>query len=143
MRDLLASFQEAAVDQLLAPAADLVAAHRPRLLTASGGVAANSRLRERLRRVGDELGLDVLLPPPSLTTDNAAMIARAGQLAMARGDRDDPRRLDAWTREVWQPPGMRRRRPAGTGTMHRMHTDLCTQCTGPTYIEERTKKERV
>jgi N6-L-threonylcarbamoyladenine synthase len=123
VRDLLASFQEAVVDQLLAPASDLVAAHRPRLLTASGGVAANSRLRERLRRLGDELDLEVLLPPPALTTDNAAMIARAGQLAMARGDRDDPRRLDAWTREVWQPPGMRRQARPGTGTMHRMQAE--------------------
>jgi len=36
------------------------------------------------------------------------MIARAGQLAHNSGRSDDPRRLDARAREVWQPPGMRR-----------------------------------
>ena len=117
VRDLLASFQEAAVDQLLAPAAALVDAHRPQLVTASGGVAANRRLRARLQALGDELGVEVLLPPPALTTDNAAMIARAGQLAIARGEHHDPRRIDAWTREVWHPPGMRRRLERGAGKM--------------------------
>jgi len=118
VRDLLASFQEAVVDQLLAPADALVTTHRPQLLTASGGVAANSRLRGRLEEVGDRHGVEVLLPPPALTTDNAAMIARAGQLAMARGERHDPRRVDAWTRDVWHPPGMRRRlEAAGPGNM--------------------------
>jgi len=81
-------------------------------------VAANSRLRGRLEEVGDRHGVEVLLPPPALTTDNAAMIARAGQLAMARGERHDPRRVDAWTRDVWHPPGMRRRlEAAGPGNM--------------------------
>ena len=75
---------------------------------ASGGVAANTRLRSQLTRLGAELAVPVLLPPPALTTDNAVMIARAGQLAYARGRRDDPRRLDAFTRQAWQPPGMRR-----------------------------------
>jgi N6-L-threonylcarbamoyladenine synthase len=107
VRDLLASFERAVVDQLLAPMPELVERHRPNLLTASGGVAANSELRRRLERDGAGLGLEVRLPPPRLTTDNAAMVARAGQLAYLRGDRSDPRRLDARPREAWQPPGMR------------------------------------
>jgi N6-L-threonylcarbamoyladenine synthase len=106
--DLAASFENAVVDHLLAPLDQLVSLHRPVLLTASGGVAANTLLRERLRAAAGELGLEVLLPDRALTTDNAAMIARAGQLAHARGSASDPRRLDAWTREVWQPPGMAR-----------------------------------
>lgn len=109
VRDFLASFEDAVVEQLLRPAPELVARHRPALLTASGGVAANTRLRQRLTELGRDLGLEVLLPPLALTTDNAAMIARAGQLAHRRGRRTDPRRLDASAREVWQPPGMRRR----------------------------------
>jgi N6-L-threonylcarbamoyladenine synthase len=106
--DLAASFERAVVDHLLAPLDELVSIHRPVLLTASGGVAANSHLRERLRAAADDLKLDALLPGRAITTDNAAMIARAGQLAQASGAASDPRRLDAWTREVWQPPGMRR-----------------------------------
>ncbi len=105
--DLLASFEAAVVDQLLAPLPMLVERHRPALVTAAGGVAANTLLRRRLVEIGEGLGLEVRLPPRALTTDNAAMIARAGQLAMARGISHDPRRLDARPRQPWQPPGMR------------------------------------
>ncbi len=106
VHDLLASFELAVVDHLLQPLEELAARHRPRLLTASGGVAANTLLRRRLERAGSELGVEVLLPPRALTTDNAAMIARAGQLAFLRGERHDPRRLDARASRKWQPPGM-------------------------------------
>jgi N6-L-threonylcarbamoyladenine synthase len=111
--DLLASFERAVVDQLLAPVPALVKQHRPQVLTASGGVAANTLLRQRLIVLGGELGIDVLVPPVTLTTDNAAMIARAGQLAHARGERSDPLRLDATARRAWQPPGMRELSAAG------------------------------
>jgi len=108
VRDLLATFEATVVELLLAPLTSFADRHRPALLTASGGVAANTLLRRRLAERGAELGLEVRLPPPALTTDNAAMIARAGQLGFARGQRDDPRRLDARPRQSWQPPGMRR-----------------------------------
>ncbi|PWN47594.1 peptidase M22, glycoprotease [Violaceomyces palustris] len=52
-------------------------------LVCSGGVASNSFLRSRLRKCLDEMGRqDVVLmfPPPSLCTDNAAMIAFTGHL---------------------------------------------------------------
>lgn len=111
--DLAASFEAAVVDQLLAPVADLVAAHGPDLLTASGGVAANTLLRTRLGEESRRFGVELLLPPVELTTDNAAMIARAGQLAHRRGEHHDPRRLDASARARWQPPGMRGLSPAG------------------------------
>ncbi len=106
--DLLASFELAVVDQLLRPAPALVAEHRPGVMAASGGVAANTLLRSRMLALGEDLGVDVVLPPVALTTDNAAMIGRAGQLAHARGAAADPRRLDARARHAWQPPGMRK-----------------------------------
>jgi N6-L-threonylcarbamoyladenine synthase len=106
--DLLASFELAVVDQLLAPAEALVAAHRPELVTVSGGVAANTLLRQRMIDLGQRVGVEIVLPPLALTTDNAAMIGRAGQLAHSRGREDDPRRLDARGRKAWQPPGMRK-----------------------------------
>jgi N6-L-threonylcarbamoyladenine synthase len=105
--DLLASFERAVVDQLLAPLDELVGDLRPDLLTVSGGVAANTLLRARLSEAGRSRGLDVLLPEAKFTTDNAAMVARAGQLGHARGEHHDPRRLDATARRAWQPPGMR------------------------------------
>jgi hypothetical protein len=43
------------------------------------------------------------------------MVARAGLLALARGFRSDPRRVDARPREAWQPPGMRGLSPSGGG----------------------------
>jgi len=106
--DLVASFEVAVVDQLLGPLDRLAGRYGPALITASGGVAANTLLRKRLAAAGRRLGIDVLLPPRELTTDNAAMIAHAGQLAFGRGQVDDPRRLDARPSEKWQPPGMRK-----------------------------------
>ena len=46
--------------------------HKPVL---AGGVAANSTLRERLTREGEEHGIRVYFPPLNLCLDNAAMIA--------------------------------------------------------------------
>jgi N6-L-threonylcarbamoyladenine synthase len=106
--DLLASFECAVVDQLLKPAEALIDEHRPQIVTISGGVAANTLLRKRIRRLGEKQGIEIVLPPVALTTDNAAMIGRAGQLAHARGSSADPRRLDARARKAWQPPGMRK-----------------------------------
>ena len=106
--DLAASFEAAVVEQLLSPLSELAAIHRPHLVTASGGVAANSLLRRVLSEWGQEHNVETLLPVRALTTDNAVMIAHAGQLAHRGGRSDDPRRLDARAREIWQPPGMRR-----------------------------------
>ena len=55
----------------------------------------------------EQKGVEILLPARALTTDNAAMIAHAGQIRYRGGRRDDPRRLDARARIAWQPPGMR------------------------------------
>lgn len=105
--DFAASFEAAVVDQLLGPLDELAAKHEPQLVTAAGGVAANTLLRERLAVWGDDRGVEVLLPIRALTTDNAAMIAHAGQIGYRDGHCDDPRRLDARARKAWQPPGMR------------------------------------
>jgi N6-L-threonylcarbamoyladenine synthase len=113
VHDLAASFELAVVEQLLAPLGEMADTHRPQAVTASGGVAANTMLRRRLTQWGLENGIEVLLPEPALTTDNGAMVAHAGQLAHQQGRVDDPRRLDAHGRDIWQPPGMRRLSAAG------------------------------
>jgi N6-L-threonylcarbamoyladenine synthase len=105
--DFAASFEAAVVDQLLAPLDELAARYRPQLVTVAGGVAANTLLRRRISEWGQHRGVDVLLPARPLTTDNAAMIAHAGQIRYREGHRNDARRLDARAREAWQPPGMR------------------------------------
>lgn len=100
--DLLASFRRTIVAWLLSPLEALVASHAPRSVSASGGVAGNRELRAGLERWGRGSGLEVLLPPVALTTDNAAMIARAGQLRARRGAFDDPRSLQAYPRAPWK-----------------------------------------
>jgi N6-L-threonylcarbamoyladenine synthase len=47
-------------------------------LVAAGGVAANAALRQGLAALAAKTGCDLVLPPPDLCTDNAAMIAWAG-----------------------------------------------------------------
>ena len=47
-------------------------------VTLSGGVSANRVLRENMKKMGEELKVQVFIPPVSLCTDNAAMIAAAG-----------------------------------------------------------------
>jgi N6-L-threonylcarbamoyladenine synthase len=74
--DLAASFQVAAVDQLVAgleAAADRTGATT---IAVVGGVAANRALREAVAK--RFRGLHVVIPPFDLCTDNAAMIAAAG-----------------------------------------------------------------
>ncbi len=46
-------------------------------LVVAGGVAANGALRRRLREECDRRGLKLVVPPPELCTDNAAMIGAA------------------------------------------------------------------
>jgi N6-L-threonylcarbamoyladenine synthase len=60
---------------------------RPRSLLLTGGVAANSLLREEARKAADALGLPLLVPPVALSTDNAAMIGAAGWVGYRKGRR--------------------------------------------------------
>ncbi len=75
--DLAASFQEAVVDCLVAKS--LLASSKTGLntLCVGGGVAANHRLRERLGQESDRAGVELLIAPPALCTDNAVMGAIA------------------------------------------------------------------
>ena len=73
--DLAASFQEAAVDVLREKARRALGQTGLRRLAAVGGLAANSRLRERLGELCQKLDVEVRFPPIALCTDNAAMIA--------------------------------------------------------------------
>ncbi len=78
LRDLLADFQEAVVVQLEDRLSRALDREPFSLLAVSGGVAANSLLRERLAVWGRGRGVEVLLPDPALTGDNAVMVAFAG-----------------------------------------------------------------
>jgi N6-L-threonylcarbamoyladenine synthase len=86
--DLAASFQEAVVDVLIAKCRDALALRGRKTLCVGGGVAANARFRERLAELAAAEGVEVIVPPLTLCTDNAAMSAVAWEL-LKRGQTAD------------------------------------------------------
>ena len=92
--NIAASFQEAVVDVLTRKA--VVACERTgikRLLVA-GGVAANSRLRALAVERAEQAGIALAIPSPALCTDNGAMVAALGALAVRAGIAPDGLALD-------------------------------------------------
>lgn len=77
-RDLMASFQWAAIRSLLRTTLKAAEMQKARAVFVSGGVSANALLRERFTEACAERGLEVYFPNPGLTSDNGAMIAAAG-----------------------------------------------------------------
>jgi N6-L-threonylcarbamoyladenine synthase len=75
--DLVASFQRAVVDDLVEKTLQAAREREVRTLFVTGGVAANSELRETFTREAAKEGLPVYFPSRKLSTDNAAMIAAA------------------------------------------------------------------
>ena len=87
--DFAASFQEAVVDVLVDKSMMLLKETGLKSLAVSGGVAANSRLKERLKEECDKEGIKFYHPSVILCTDDAAMIAMAGYLNYKNGAVDD------------------------------------------------------
>jgi N6-L-threonylcarbamoyladenine synthase len=85
--DVAYAFQEAVVDTLAEKARRALAATGHRRLVVAGGVGANRRLRERLLSVTRDGGAELYFPRAEFCTDNGAMIALAGCLRLAAGER--------------------------------------------------------
>jgi N6-L-threonylcarbamoyladenine synthase len=83
--DVSASFQEAVVDVLLAKAIGAAKEVGIDTLIIAGGVAANSRLRALAQERAKKAGIQLRIPPMNLCTDNGAMVAAIGSLAVAKG----------------------------------------------------------
>ncbi len=80
MADICASFQEAIVDVLVDKSVRVCRELRSRTLIIAGGVAANSRLREKLESALSPLGIRLYSPSKKFCTDNAAMVGITGWL---------------------------------------------------------------
>jgi N6-L-threonylcarbamoyladenine synthase len=103
INDLCASFQaavlESTADRLSVGLKLFEEKFGPaRALVAAGGVAANRAIRGALQDVAAKAQTTMLIPPPSLCTDNGAMIAWAGAERLVLGMIDT---MDAAPRARW------------------------------------------
>jgi len=86
LEDVVASLQEAIVDVLVDKT--MLAAERTRAarVLMGGGVACNSRLRQKMQDAAKRRGLRLFIPSPRLCTDNGAMVAGLAYHLALKGD---------------------------------------------------------
>ncbi len=85
LNDFAASFQEAVVDVLVEKTLRALDKTGARAIVAAGGVACNSRLRQRLAQMAEGNGVRLFIPPPRFCSDNGAMIASLGYHSLKKG----------------------------------------------------------
>ncbi len=84
--DLAASVQRAIIEILMDKLDAAVRQTGVRAVAIGGGVSANSGIRNAVEDYCSARGLRAWIPPRKFTTDNAAMVAIAGQFKFQRGE---------------------------------------------------------
>ena len=102
--DLARAFEDAAVDTLAIKCERALKQAGGRRLVVAGGVGANKRLRARLQQMTAALGGEVYFPRTEFCTDNGAMIAFAGALRLAAGERSETGVTARWPLDSLTPP---------------------------------------
>ncbi|MBI3540800.1 MAG: tRNA (adenosine(37)-N6)-threonylcarbamoyltransferase complex transferase subunit TsaD [Deltaproteobacteria bacterium] len=92
--DICASFQETVVDCLIEKTMAAAKAKRCQTILVTGGVACNSRLRDKFAAVSKATHKKTCFASPVFSTDNAAMIAYVGGKYLQMG-RKSPLSLNA------------------------------------------------
>ncbi len=90
LQDLAAAYQEAIIDVLVEKTMRAASIYGLEGIVVCGGVACNSRLREKFIQRAAAEGRGLFFPPPILCSDNAAMVAVLGSQLLKRG------RTDGW-----------------------------------------------
>ena len=83
--DIAASFQRSVVDTLVEKTIKAAEDNSIKTVAIGGGVAANSKLRADMKTACDKHGIECLIPPFALCTDNAAMIGCAAYFRYHKG----------------------------------------------------------
>lgn len=85
LKDVAASYQEAIVSALVKGVQRALQREGVQTLVVAGGVALNSRLRERLRELAEGKKVRLLLPEKAYCADNAAMVAGLAGIGQGLG----------------------------------------------------------
>ncbi|MEK9165404.1 MAG: tRNA (adenosine(37)-N6)-threonylcarbamoyltransferase complex transferase subunit TsaD [Patescibacteria group bacterium] len=99
--NIAASFQEAICDILVAKTIAAALHHRIKSIIITGGVSANTRLREKFQEAAQIENLNCHFPSLELSGDNAAMIGIAGYLKARSNKFDDIFKLKAMPKIKW------------------------------------------
>jgi len=97
--DIVASFQEAVVDVLSYKIINAAVEKKCKHIAIVGGVAANDRLRNKVKNDAESKAISVHIPSYHLCGDNAAMIAATGYHYLVNGKKSDIND-DVYSREV-------------------------------------------
>ncbi|EDM22966.1 tRNA (adenosine(37)-N6)-threonylcarbamoyltransferase complex transferase subunit TsaD [Caminibacter mediatlanticus TB-2] len=76
--DIAASFQKKAIEHLVFMSKRAIKKYRPKNFAIVGGASANLVLRSEFEKLSEEFNFNLYYPDMKFTSDNAAMIARAG-----------------------------------------------------------------
>jgi len=76
--DIATSFQEKAIEHLIFMSKRAIKRYKPKNFAIVGGASANKRVKEEFEKLAKKYNFNLFYPELKFTSDNAAMIARAG-----------------------------------------------------------------